>query len=131
MKGQFKMEKPDKPTAKDMYHVSIGTGSESRKIEFREVENAGLIGWLPKIIDIMMSGNSETVDYHMKKMYDTLDEPDNKDYVRLEPSRGNAESGMDCAYPKNIEALHEAGSNFIYDNPKLLTEIAEKLIQYA
>ena len=69
MKGQFKMEKPDKPTAKDMYHVSIGTGSESRKIEFREVENAGLIGWLPKIIDIMMSGNSETVDYHMKKMY--------------------------------------------------------------
>lgn len=131
MRKQFKEDKPDNPSAKQMYHVSIGTGSESRKIEFDEVEDAGLIGWLPKIIDIMMSGNSETVHYHLKKMYETLEAPDNHDYVRLEPSRGGAEPGMDCAYKENIAALHEAGSNFIFDHPKELTKIAEKLVEYS
>ncbi len=131
MRNQFKLEKPDNPTAKDMYHVSIGTGSESRKIEFDEVENAGLIGWLPKLIDIMMSGNSETVDYHLQKIYDTLDGPDKNDYVRLEPSRGDAEPGMDCAYPENITALEEAGSNYIFDNVKKLNEIARHLVEHS
>lgn len=131
MKGQFKVEKPDKPAAKDMYHVSIGTGSESKRIEFDEVEDAGLIGWLPKIIDIMMSGSSETVDYHLRKIYDTLEVPHNKDYVRLNPSRGTAEPGMDCASEENIAALHEAGSNFIFENVEVLNNIAERLVEYS
>lgn len=127
----FRQPKPDRPSAKDMYHVSIGTGSESRRIEFDDVENAGLIGWLPKIIDIMMSGNSETVDYHLKKMYETLEPQHRDDYIRLEPSRGAAEPGMDCADPENIAALNEAGSNFIFDHVDQLKAIASRLVEYA
>ena len=79
----------------------------------------------------MMSGNSETVDYHLRKIYDTLDAENKQDYVRLEPSRGSAVSKMDCVTKKNIDALHEAGNMYIYDNQEKLNQIAAKLVKYA
>ena len=131
MQNGFALPKPDRPTAKDMLHVSAGTGSEQPQIQFENLRNAGLISWLPVIIDIMMSGNSETVDYHLRKIYDTLDAENKQDYVRLEPSRGSAVSKMDCVTKKNIDALHEAGNMYIYDNQEKLNQIAAKLVKYA
>ena len=131
MNGQFKVAKPNKPSAKDMFIVSIGTGSESKPYKFEKLKNAGLITWLPVIIDIMMSANSETVDYHLGKMFETLDPADQKDYIRLKPSLGSASSEMDLATPANIEALFEAGNTFVYENTNQLNEIVKKLIEYS
>lgn len=127
----FKYPKPDKPSAKDMFHVSIGTGSESKKFKFEKLKDAGLISWLPVLIDIMMSGNSETVDYHLKKIYETLDEENRVDYIRLSPSLNNAKSDMDNVSKKNLDNLYEAGNKFVYENTELLNSIAKKLVQYS
>lgn len=131
MQNGFKLPKPDRPSAKDMLHISAGTGSESPQIQFASLRDAGLISWLPVIIDIMMSGNSETVDYHLRKIYDTLDAENKQDYIRLDPSRGMAVSKMDCVTKKNMDALCEAGSMYIYDNQEKLNRIAQKLVEYA
>ena len=131
MNSGFSLPKPDKPSAKQMFHLSIGTGSETRKFKFEKLKDAGLVEWLPVIIDIMMSGNSETVDYHLKKMYDTLDAGDRDDYIRLSPSLSSAKADMDNATPKNLERLHEAGSIFVHDNVEKLNAIAKKLVLYS
>lgn len=132
MQDRFKQEKPNCPTAKQMYHVSAGTGSESPKFRFEKLRNAGLIGWLPVIIDIMMSGSSETVHYHLRKVYDTLENgEDRADYIRLEPSRGDAASAMDCVTKKNLAALNEAGNMFVFENQPVLNSIAARLVTYA
>jgi patatin-like phospholipase/acyl hydrolase len=131
MNSGFKLPKPDRPRAKDMFHVSIGTGSETKKIKFEELKDAGLVTWLPVLIDIMMSGSSETVDYHLRKMYDTLEPADKEDYIRLSPSLHAALPDMDNATKKNIDKLHEAGNVFVYDNTKLLNTIAAKLVEYS
>jgi patatin-like phospholipase/acyl hydrolase len=131
MSSGFILPKPDKPSAKQMFHVSLGTGSESKKFKFEKLKDAGLITWLPVIIDIMMSGNSETVDYHLKKMYETLEKEDKDDYIRLSPSLSSAKSDMDDASVKNIERLFEAGSLFVHDNVEKLNAIAKKLVQYS
>jgi patatin-like phospholipase/acyl hydrolase len=123
--------KPDFPTAKDMLIVSIGTGTVKTPYQYDKIKNAGLIAWLPIVIDIMMSGNSETVDYHLQKMYNTLSEENEKDYYRLEPSLQDASSEMDDVTEENLKNLHEAGLHFVAKNDKLIEEIIDKLIAYA
>jgi patatin-like phospholipase/acyl hydrolase len=129
--GNYKSPKPDFPSAKDMLLISIGTGSSKTKYEFDELRNAGLIKWLPVIIDIMMSGNSETVHYHLTKMWDTLEGDDRKDYYRLEPELGMASAEMDNVKKKNLKLLHDAGQTYVFNNIEKLNEIADKLIFYS
>ena len=131
LQNAFKLPKPDKPTAKDMFHLSIGTGSEFKQFSFDKLRNAGLITWVPVLIDIMMSGNSETVHYHLRKIYDTLEAEDKDDYVRLAPSLHEASSAMDNATKKNITKLKEAGSYYVSENLSRLNQIAEKLIEHS
>lgn len=119
-------EKPDKPHAQDMIVVSIGTGSSAKPYQYNEVKDWGMIQWIQPIIDIMMSGNSETVSYQLRKIWETTSTPDN--YIRLEPTLYEAKSDMDDASPKNLMALKEAGLKFVSDNDKLLDSIVDKLI---
>lgn len=122
--------KPDFPTAKNMLILSIGTGTVKTPYHYDKIKNAGLIAWLPIVIDIMMSGNSETVDYHLRKMFNTLAEEDEKDYYRLEPGLQDASSEMDDVTDRNLKNLHEAGLHYIAKNDALLEEIVDKLIAY-
>lgn len=131
LRGTYKNPKPDLPSAKDMLLVSIGTGSSRNRYEFDDLRNAGLIKWLPVIIDIMMSGNSETVHYHLTKMWDTLEGDDKKDYYRLEPELGMASPDMDNVKKKNLKLLHDAGQTYVFNNLDTLNEIADKLILHS
>lgn len=123
--------KPDFPSAKDMLLVSIGTGSSKKRYEFEQLRNAGLIKWLPVIIDIMMSGNSETVHYHLTKMWDTLEGDAKKDYYRLEPELKTASPEMDNVSKKNLKLLHDAGQSYVFENVGKLNEIVDKLVLYS
>lgn len=123
--------KPDFPAAKDMLIISIGTGTVKTPYHFDKVKDAGLISWLPIVIDIMMSGNSETVDYHLRKMFNTLSEEDEQDYYRLEPALQDASSEMNDVSDGNLKNLHEAGLHFVAKNDKLIEQIVDKLIAYA
>lgn len=122
--------KPNQPSAKDMLIISVGTGTVKKPYHFEKIKNAGLISWLPIIIDIMMSGNSETVHYHLQKMYNTLSPADEQDYYRLEPDLHDASPEMDDVTEANLENLHEAGLHFIANNDALLDEIVSKLIAH-
>lgn len=131
LNGTYQKPKPDKPSAKDMLLISIGTGSVKEKYEFHTLKNAGLIKWLPVLIDIMMSGNSETVHYHLMKMWDTLEDADKKDYYRLEPELKNASADMSDVKSKNLKLLYNAGQSYVFENTEKLNEIADKLLMYA
>lgn len=123
--------KPDFPSAKEMLIISIGTGTVKTPYHYDKIKNAGLISWLPIVIDIMMSGNSETVDYHLRKMFNTLSTEDEKDYYRMEPALQDASSEMDEVTDENLKNLHEAGLYFIAKNDKLIEEIVDKLVANA
>ena len=131
LSGTHQKPKPNKPSAKDMLLVSIGTGCSKKKYEFEDLRNAGVIKWLPVIIDIMMSGNSETVHYHLMKMWDTLEEADKKDYYRLEPDLKTASPEMDNVKKKNLKLLHDAGQSYVFENIEKLNEIVDKLLLHS
>jgi len=116
--------------ARDMLIISLGTGSVKKRYRIEDFRQAGEIKWLEPIIDILMSGNSETVDYELKSIYSTLGAPDNADYYRLEPQLVRAVSDMDCATPENIENLKSDGLAFAENNRALLREIAQKIVNH-
>lgn len=122
-------QKKDKPTAADMIIVSLGTGSVKKKYKYDDFKSAGEIRWLEPVIDILMSGNSETVAYQLTQMYLTLDAIDKDNYYRLEPGLRDACSEMDEATKDNIDNLYQAGLLYANTNHDMLEGIAKKLIE--
>lgn len=123
-------EKPNKPGAKDMIIVSLGTGTVKQPYHYKEYKDAGVLKWINPLIDIMMSGNSERVDYQLKQVYETLKEEDCEDYYRIQPSLINADSAMDNAKLNNLKALHEDGWASVEANKPTLDKIVDKLLQH-
>lgn len=127
-KALEQMEKPDMPSAKDILMVSIGTGEVKKPYPYPEFRNAGILKWIKPLIDMMMSGNSETVDYQLKQIYKTLSGEDQNDYYRLQPELIRASSAIDDARPANLRALYLDGVEAVQNNKKKLDEIVNKLI---
>jgi len=124
-------DKKDKPTAADMIIVSIGTGSVKKSYHYDEFKNAGEIKWLEPVIDILMSGNSETVAYQLTQMYLTLEPQFQKNYYRLEPGLKEACSEMDIATEENIGNLYQAGLTYVHNNIDQLEAIARDILEHA
>lgn len=122
-------QKPNLPSAKDMMIVSIGTGSDTESIEYNKMKDRGKLLWIEPVIDMLMSGNAETVKYQMEMMFQTL-EKDNRDYYRINPYMGRASSEMDDVSKKNIAALIKAGKQNIERLKPQLDNIIDKLIEH-
>jgi patatin-like phospholipase/acyl hydrolase len=106
------------PTAKDMFVVSIGTGSQDEPYQYNKAKKWGEIGWVKPVIDIMMSGAAEVTNYHMIKMFSAMGNDAN--YVRIQPSSlGDANPQMDDASDNNIQALIKLGTETADNCPEL------------
>ena len=124
-------QKPDQPSEKDMLIVSIGTGSVKRPYTYDKFKDAGLLEWIKPLIDIMMSGNAETVDYQLRKIFETLSKEDCKDYYRIQPKLIRSQPDMDLADKENLMALQGDGFSAVADNKLMLDEIVLKLLDNA
>lgn len=94
-------------TASDMFMLSIGTGSVKKSYDYKKAAGWGSLGWIQPVLDILMSGASDTVDFQLKQIFDAIDKKDN--YIRIDPEMGEADTEMDNASPENLKALEEAG----------------------
>ncbi len=111
----------------ELFILSIGTGVIKRPYFFRKAQNWGLLPWVAPIIDIMMTGVAETVDYQLRKLYSALQRPEQ--YVRIMPDLGTASDEMDDVSPKNLQALNQAGIQNAYDADGTLEKVAETLLK--
>ncbi|QCK16257.1 patatin-like phospholipase family protein [Mangrovivirga cuniculi] len=121
------------PTAKDMMIVSLGTGSTPKRFEYKKAKDWGPVSWIKPSLDIMMDGNSQTVDHHLCQIYDTLNnKSDRNNYHRLTPKRLTADSAMDNASQENMAMLKEDALNYISQSEidEELDAIAKKLVEY-
>ncbi len=114
-------------TALDMFVVSIGTGSTKRAYDYDRAKGWGSLGWIQPILDIMMSGASDTIDFQLKQIFDSID--NSKDYIRINPEIGEADPEMDDASASNLEALKEAGIAEAEKYNDKLETIADYLIK--
>jgi hypothetical protein len=76
----------------------------------------------------MMSGNSETVDYQLAQIYDSLRGKEKANYYRIQPKIQNAKAAIDIADSENLQALREDGLLAVAEYQAQLDELVEKLI---
>ena len=123
------LEKPVLPGAKDMLILSLGTGSKGKPYYYKDAKNWGALKWIKPIIDILMAGNAETVDYQLKQIFDTLNDQGKESYIRIEPDLYNADPAMDDASIENMNKLEEAGMNAVTKHRTILDNVVDKLIE--
>jgi patatin-like phospholipase/acyl hydrolase len=116
----------DRPTSKDMFMLSLGTGTVKKEYPHHRAKDFGMVQWVRPVIDIMMSGNSETVSFQVQKLFEAGENPEG--FIRTEPGLHNASPDMDDASPKNLAALKEAGTKYVADNPDIINSIVRELI---
>jgi uncharacterized protein len=113
--------------AKEMAILSLGTGFAKESYDYNKAKDWGLIGWVKPLIDIMMSGVSEVVDYQLKQIYDAVGAP--KQYLRLNRQLPmGVNSDMDDASQQNLNALKEVGTEAAQQCDAELDEFIELLV---
>lgn len=113
----------------DMYVVSISTGKELEPIRFEKAKDFGATRWLGPVIGILMSGSSETVNYHLRKIFQASNSSEN--YIRIDPPLCRADNSMDNVSKSNLEELENAGRDYIAKHLEQLDDIVNNLINYA
>ncbi|MCB0429934.1 MAG: hypothetical protein KDD54_07450 [Flavobacteriales bacterium] len=108
-------------TDDDIFILSLGTGTEKKPYPYQKAKDWGKVEWIVPLIDIMMSGVSETVSYQLQQIYKAIGRPDQ--YVRIQPIIGDADTEMDDATPTNLNALRMAGTESAEINENLLDRV--------
>jgi uncharacterized protein len=112
VRSKFKIsdERPDRgPTAKDMVILSLGTGQTKKKYPYKEVKNWGKVEWVQPLMNILMTGVSETVNYQMVQIFDSIEKPNQ--YLRITPDLIDEKKPLpiDGASADNISLLRKIG----------------------
>jgi patatin-like phospholipase/acyl hydrolase len=114
------------PKAAEMAILSLGTGSVDTPYYHQNAKNWGVAQWIKPLIDIMMSGVTETVHYQLSQIFDAVERP--KQYLRIQSELGAASREMDDASAENLQKLRDAGVESATMNEKELTAFARLLI---
>lgn len=121
---------PDEPVQKfsphDLLVISIGTGKSKKKsFPYKKSKNFGVVKWLFPIIDIMLSGINDVVDYEMEKLFMSYQRP--KNYIRINPPLNYSTSPSTDASTKNITNLLKDVNVYIKENSNFLDNLAEEI----
>ena len=105
--------------------VSLGTGQLTRRLEYEEAKNWGLIGWAEPLIRIILDGASGTVNYQLKEL---LPEAGSEQaYYRFQPRLTKGKDDMDDASPTNLSALEYVVRKFIEEHTDELDTLCHRL----
>jgi len=98
-----------KTAPNQMAILSLGTGYSRKEYDYDKAKDWGMVQWVKPLIDIMMSGVADVVDYQLRQMFDAVGAP--SQYVRINTELPiDVNSDMDDASPKNLQALKELGT---------------------
>lgn len=100
--------------------VSLGTGSQTRAIHESQAKGWGMLEWARPIIDVVLDGSSEAVDYQLDQILGDL-------HQRFQPILTHASDALDDADPANIAALEETARRLVADRAAELDELARAL----
>jgi patatin-like phospholipase/acyl hydrolase len=118
---------PGKPRAADMFMLCLGTGKIEKAYYYKQAKDWGLVQWVKPVLDIIMTGVAETVDFQLKQIFEAVGKP--KNYVRIEPVLGDASPEMDNVTAENLNALKASGQECAEENDRELERIAGTLIE--
>jgi patatin-like phospholipase/acyl hydrolase len=124
--AEARTKEGDKPTARQMVILSLGTGAVETPYYYEEAKDWGAAQWIRPVLDIMMSAVAETVDYQLQQMFDAVGAPEQ--YVRIQSQLRPENADMDNAELPNLRALKEIGQETAEENNKKLDAFVKLLM---
>lgn len=100
--------------------ASLGTGSATRPIPYEVAKDWGQLGWARSVIDVLLSGQAETVDYQLSKLLDER-------YVRLQVSLDLAKDDLDDASPENLRDLRAEADRLVREQDRAIDDLCARL----
>ncbi|MCP2033622.1 patatin-like phospholipase/acyl hydrolase [Planomicrobium sp. HSC-17F08] len=113
----------------DFLVVSLGTGEANAPIPYEEAVNWGHIGWSRRMLNIMMDGNSDSVDYQLRQI--VMPRNGEARYYRFQAELGRDTEHIDNSDAFNMEKLEALGIGIIRDkaNQAKLDKLCEQLMR--
>lgn len=105
--------------------VSIGTGNPVKVNTSSDFDNAGLVNWGPRLIDVMFTANSSATHSAMESAYSSKN---NGNYYRIQTVLREEDATMDDASPVHMEALLTSAKQTISNQSKTIDTICEELL---
>jgi patatin-like phospholipase/acyl hydrolase len=119
---------PEELIPKDIYILSLGTGASKKSYDSDELRDTKALFVVPALLDMMMSGATETSHFYMKQIFNFLGIPDH--YLRLEPNNlQSVEENLDAASHKNIKKLIALADKMISEKSKVIDMVVDNLIK--
>lgn len=119
-------EFPFVSSLEDVLILSIGAGQMDKKHELNKARKWGMTKWVRPIMDIMMDGTADTVDYQLAAAYAGNECSEN--YLRIQLSGlPNKTSVMDCTTQKNIHDLISISDDLIKRKAIMRNSYGEKV----
>ncbi len=115
------------PKEKDFLVVSMGTGELTRPIYYKDAKDFGIAKWARPILDVVLSGVSDTVDYQLKKLLPSVDGI--KKYYRFQVRLDDASDDLDNVQKLNLRALKLYAENIVKDRSDELNILCKQLTQ--
>ena len=111
-------------TAIDMQILSISTGHSKDDYTYKKARKWGAAEWVMPVIDIMMSGVSQTVHYQLTEIFKSVNAE--LQYLRIdEEIKKPMSSSMDKADSDHLIALQEFGKNVFQKSEEKLAAFFE------
>jgi len=119
--------KLSRASAQNMVLLSLGTGYAKKKYPYHTIKKWGQLEWIKPLIDIMMSGVAETVDYQLQQIFDSVDRPGQ--YLRINSDLRQASPDMDNASKDNLKKLKAEGERIARDFDQALNDFIPLLLE--
>lgn len=108
----------------EYFMVSLGTGQQTKQIAHQDAAKWGLVGWAPNIMDTVLDGGPQTVDYQLRVI---LNGNGRQRYHRMQLTLMPEHAAMDDASARNLHALELLADDFIDANRERIEQVCEVL----
>lgn len=112
------------PNTENFLLFSLGTGLSATAYTPAQLEDTSEKNWARLLADIAFSAHSDMVHYQLEEIFRNKR---GSKYIRLQPSLQGLNREMDNVSAENVQALYNAGLEFVSSNEKTITELVNSI----
>lgn len=110
----------------NVFVVSLGTGEQTRPLNYQSVKNWGLLSWAQPILSVVFHGVSDTVNYQTSLILNVQGKP--KRHYRLQIKLEGDIYRLDDTRPGTIRALKNLAKELVETHDRDIDDICRKLL---
>ena len=114
------------PHAKKIVVLSLGTGEQIADRTMTRLNSSGKLGWATEVTDHLMKNAAKVVQETLQAQ---IQQDPRIEYIRIQATLANSETGMDNVSDQNIQSLLDAAQTTIRNHKKEIKQITSLLMQ--